>query len=116
MHVVVDSTLDPLLVAMQGSLHGFPIHHEEEGRDEDYDEDSRQAVTPDVNAFVVKHKQAPEYFSGSVKVDSISMGDVVVIFHEARGCLVVPYVVLGYFSHYFFLGLGLLCLFFWISH
>ena len=68
-------------------------------------------MAPDVDALVVKHKQASEYFSGSIEVDSISMSDVVVIFHVARSCLVVSNVVLLSLSFDFFLGLYFLCLF-----
>ena len=41
MHVVVDPTLDSFLITMERSFHGFPIDHEEEGRNEYYNEDGR---------------------------------------------------------------------------
>ena len=59
---------------MQGSTHGLSIHHKEESRNEYKDEDGRKTVTPDVDTLIMNHKQTPEYSSGCVKVDSVSMG------------------------------------------
>jgi len=116
MHVMIYTTLDSFLISLQRSLHCFPIHNKVEGNNEDDDEDSWETVAPDVDTLIVKHKQASEYFSGSVKVDSISVCNVVVIFHVSWSSLVVTNVVLLIVVFHLLLRLGLICLLCWISH
>ena len=64
--------------------------HEDVEKDHENDEKSRCQVGPNVHAFVVNHEQALDDFVGSVKVDSIAVGDGIVVLHEVRSCLVVP--------------------------
>lgn len=56
MHVVINSFFDALLVTMQGSFHGLSIYNKEESNDKNDDEEGGEAVTPDVDAFIVKHE------------------------------------------------------------
>ena len=39
-------------------------------------------MTPDVDALVVNHEEASEYFARSIKVDAVSMSDVAILLHE----------------------------------
>jgi len=48
-----------------------------------------QTVTPNVYAFIVDHEETLEDFFWSVEVDSVSMGNVLIIFHVKRGCVIV---------------------------
>ena len=51
-------------------------------------------MTPDVDAFVVNHEKTTKDFSRSIEVDPVSMGDMLVIFHEGRSSLKVAYEML----------------------
>lgn len=44
---------------------------------------------PDVDDFVVDHKQTFDDFFGVVEVDSVAVGDVDVVFHVGGGLFVV---------------------------
>jgi hypothetical protein len=117
LHVVVDPALKVRLVALEGLADGLTIDHEVEGGDEDDDEDCRQAVAPDVDAFVVDHEEAPDDPARSVEVDPITVSDVLVVLHESWSFLIVPNVLIS-LCHY---GLGLLGdltfnLFFLVTH
>ena len=47
-------------------------------------------MAPYVHAFIVEHEKAFEYFLRSIKVNSVPMGDVFIIFHVAWGSVIVP--------------------------
>lgn len=46
-------------------------------------------MAPDVNAFVMDHKQAFEYFNGSIEVDSVAMCDVLIVLHVVWSLMVM---------------------------
>ncbi len=53
------------------------------------DDQGWYAVTPYVDAFVMDHEHALEDFFWWVKINPVPMGNMLVIFHVARGCVVV---------------------------
>lgn len=48
-------------------------------------------MTPDVDTFIVNHKQTSEYLTRGVEVKTISMGYTVIVFHVVRSSLIVDY-------------------------
>ena len=91
-HVVVESLLQAAVVVAEGA-EGLPVHHQVEGYQQEQDQDGRDAVAPDVYAFVVHHEQAPQDLSWRVEVYPVPVGYVSVVFHEFRRSLVVSDVM-----------------------
>ena len=46
-------------------------------------------MAPNVDTLVVNHEETPEYFARSIEVDTVAMGDFVVVLHEVRCSLIV---------------------------
>lgn len=87
---MVNSVLEPLLVLVEAAPHGLAVDHQVKCQEEDDDKYRGQAMTPNVDAFVVDHEEAAEDLLRSVKVDAVAVSDVVIILHEAGGGVVVP--------------------------
>lgn len=51
-------------------------------------------MAPDVYAFVVKHEQTSEYFFWSIKINPVSMSDMVIVLHKLGGVLELSYKML----------------------
>lgn len=62
--------------------------HQQVGEGDDQNE-SRDEVSPNIDALIMKSKHGFEYFLGGVKVDAIAMSDGLIVFHVARGFLIM---------------------------
>lgn len=60
-------------------------------------------MTPDVNALVMDHEETSEDLPWSVEIDSIAVGDVIVVFHEGGCSMDIADVVSILSSFVFFL-------------
>lgn len=65
------------------------INDESQGDDKDTDDEGRDAVAPDVDAFVVQHEKTFDNFFGSVEVDSVAMRDMLIILHVLRSSVII---------------------------
>jgi hypothetical protein len=100
---MVNSSLDLLLALIHRPPHGLAIDEEDEREQEDHDYNGRQAVTPDVNAFVVNHEQTSQYLFGVVKIDTIPVSYAQIILHECWSSIVISDVMVVFrsiFIHY----------------
>ncbi len=89
MHIVIDSVLQPRLIVIKGSSHRLSVHQEVKRDDKNNNEHGGQTVTPDVHTLIVNHKQALYDFFSSVEINTISVGDVMIILHVIWSCLIV---------------------------
>ena len=87
MHVVVHTIPETLLVSWKRTFHCFSIDNKVESCNKDQDEESWEAVTPDVDTLVMHHEEASNNFSGSIEVDPVSMSDVTIILNKLRSGL-----------------------------
>ena len=55
----------------------------------------RDAMAPDVHALVVDHEKTLEDLFRIVKIDSVPMGNMLIVFHVFRGSVVVADQSLG---------------------
>ena len=65
----------------------------EQVANEEEQEDSREEMSPNVDTLIMHSEHSLEYFLRSVKIDAIAMSNILVIFHIARGLLVMPNVL-----------------------
>ena len=93
MHVMIHTLIQLLMILVERLPHCLTINHDVEGGQKENDKKSRDAVTPDIDTFIVNHKQTSKYLSGSVKIDSISMSDIVIVLHELGSSVVVSNIV-----------------------
>ena len=53
---------------------------------------------PNINTFIMEHEETFKDFFWVVEVDSISMGDGVIVLHVRWGISIVSYVLDGFFK------------------
>lgn len=81
------------MVFIERLSHRLTINHDVKGYKQEDDENGWNTVTPNVNAFVVDHEQTSQYLPCCGKIDSISMRNIMIVFHEIRSSMVVSDVV-----------------------
>lgn len=54
-------------------------------------------MSPNVHTFIMNHEKTLEDLFGVIEVDAISMGDVLIVFHEGRSIFVVANIFIGFF-------------------
>lgn len=65
------------------------IHNQGEWYYSNADDDCRHTMTPDVDTLVMDHKKTLENLFWTVKIYPVSMGNVFVVFHILRSCVIV---------------------------
>jgi hypothetical protein len=90
----VQIMLNFLLVLLEGASDCFPFDNKKEGEDEEDEEKCRQAMRPDIDAFVVQHEEALQNARRSVEINTISMSYAQVVLHELWCLFVLPDKVL----------------------
>lgn len=88
-NVVIKTVGKLLLVGWKIVADLFAIDEQCQWNNCDANDYGWQAVTPNVYALIVDHEETLEDFFWSVEVDSVSMGNVLIIFHIPRGSVVV---------------------------
>ena len=81
---MTDAILNSLSILFQRCFQNSSINYEVKGHNENYDEDCRKKMTPNVNTFIMNLEQTSKNSSRSGKVDTISMSDIFVVDHEFR--------------------------------
>lgn len=71
-----------LAMGIEISPYFLAVDNEEEGEENEDEEDSRQAMRPNIDTFIMDHKETFEYFGRSIEINSISVSYAAVIFHE----------------------------------
>jgi hypothetical protein len=61
------------------------INHKVKGNHQANKSQERDEMRPDVNTFVVNHKQTFEEFAPRVEIDAVTLMDLVIVLHEVRG-------------------------------
>ena len=87
MHVVVHTIPETLLVSWKRTFHCLSIDNKVESGNKDQDEESWEAVAPDVDTLVMHHEETPNNFPGSIEVDPVSMSDVTIVLNEPGSIL-----------------------------
>ena len=65
----------------------FAINNKEEGQENEDEEDSWEAMRPNVDALVMNHKETLQYLGRSIEINSIPVSYTAVIYHELRSFL-----------------------------
>jgi hypothetical protein len=65
------------------------INDEGQRNDKDADDEGRDTVAPNVDAFVVEHEKTFDNFFGSVEVDSVAMRNMLIILHVLRSSVII---------------------------
>ena len=93
-HVVINPIFKSILITVEGSTHSSPIDNKVKSGDEDNNENGWDAMTPDVDTFIMDHEEASNDPPWSVEVDPISISNMLVVSHELGSSLVVSNVLL----------------------
>ena len=81
-------------VSLQVFHYRLAIDDKGEGYDADANNDSCDTMAPNVDTFVVEHKQASNDFFWTVKIDAIAMRDMFIILHVLWGGVIIPIAAL----------------------
>lgn len=69
-------------------------------------------MAPNVDTLIVDHKETFKDLLGSVEVDSVTMSNVLIIFHVMRSCMIVANGGSSFFLKDSVFGLSLFFVFF----
>lgn len=71
------------------------VNYHQKGEHEYADDKRRQAMAPNIHAFIMDHEKAFKYFNGSVEINPVAVSYMLIVLHIGRSLVIVANYSLG---------------------
>jgi hypothetical protein len=71
------------------------VNYHQKGEHEYADDKRRQAMAPNIHAFIMDHEKTFKYFNGSVEINPVAVSYMLIVLHIGRSLVIVTNYSLG---------------------